>query len=114
VFIAPRKQAGKFKFRIDGDGRVYKLPYLQHIDPDFLMKFRRAALRIVDPKTNKLKSKAKDGDIITAFALVRELFERYVPGLYDTLDPEQQIMPILDAWQSESGATMGESSASST
>ena len=44
-------------------------------------------------------------------AVQREIFEHYIPGLYERLDGEQ-IQELAQAWGKASSVTLGESSAS--
>ena len=108
-----RKKRPKFRFQIEGDSTVHRLPHMQHLDRDLLARLRQVALKVADPKTGKMRKKPATRDLLETIRIQRDVLERYCPGLYDQL-ADDQIAELMEAWKAASSVSLGESSASST
>ena len=98
-----------FEFTIPGDRKTYRLPLMQYLQASFADRMNSLAATI---KAAQTSSGTPDPEAIAASSnLQREIFEHYVPGLYDKLAADQ-VGALADAWREASTVGLGESSAS--
>ena len=100
----------RFEFTIPGDKKTYSLPKMQHISADFADRMNALAPKIAQARENG-ENAANPEVLALSSNLQREIFEHYVPGLYDKLAADQ-VGALADAWREASTVGLGESSAS--
>lgn len=113
TFAVPASKASidqnVFTFTIPGDRKTYRLPLMQYLQASFADRMNSLAATI---KASPTSSGTPDPEAIAASSnLQREIFEHYVPGLYDKLAADQ-VGALADAWREASTVGLGESSAS--
>lgn len=120
VFKVPASKASikqnQFEFELEVPGsngktktKRFVLPKMQYISSDIRERMQRTTAPLkaaIDAGQEPTPEQQVEASIIQ-----RELFERYVPGLYE-LVTDDQIRAIQEAWQEASSVEMGESSPS--
>lgn len=113
TFAVPASKASidqnVFTFTIPGDRKTYRMPLMQHIKASFADRMNSLAATIKASPTSK--GTPDPEALAAASSLQREIFEHYVPGLYDKLAADQ-VGALADAWREASTVGLGESSAS--
>ncbi|MDR2930901.1 MAG: hypothetical protein LBV06_08385 [Propionibacteriaceae bacterium] len=113
ALVIPKKKRAKswFEVQIDGEGQVYKLPPLEHLDLDIIDQMRTLAPKLGNVKTGKPKKNARQQDVLQAVGILTAVMDRYAPGLSGKLDMEQ-LNYLFEQWAQFSKVSVGESSAS--
>lgn len=113
VFEVPASKASikqnQFEFKLPGSKKVYSIPKMQYISSDLRERMQRCGSHL---KSVIDSGGEPDPEAMAEMGTIqRELFETYVPDLYEKVS-DDQIEAIQEAWQKASEITLGESSPS--
>lgn len=111
-------EQNQFKFDLEIMGRngkmttkTFSLPMQQYVSSSLRARVQRSSIAVknaIDAAEDGIPSLEVQ---LEAADIQQELFERYVPGLYE-LVTDDQIRAIQEAWQEASQISLGESSPS--
>ena len=91
MFVINKTTPKTFDFRIEGTKKTYKVPLLDQLPMEYIKK------------AGMLQGGSDDD----AFEYVNDLFEKYAPGVIDSLNAEQ-YKALVEGYFEQSAVSLGE------